>query len=127
MKTKAIIICLLIVAQIGSFAIKANCQIVSSCLITDSCLCIASKPYATCYVIGDETTLRIYNTYAAIETNDEYIFLKIYGEFHFHIRDTKKITFKNTEGAFDYTRYILFISKKSALLIKKWAVSNLNK
>ena len=103
MKTKALIIALLIFSLLGAFTLKANAQ--------DSTL------------IADETTLTYTKTGAKIICDNETVFNKL---FKTHGTLFRQFTCAwKTDRYGRYKHYIIYLSKGDAETIVNWAKTNL--
>lgn len=101
MKTKALIISLLIVSLLGAFTLKAQ----------DSTL------------IADETTLTYTKTGAKITCDNETVFGELF-KTHGTIFKRFTCTWK-TDRHGRYKHYVVYLAKEDAQLIVNWAKTNL--
>lgn len=136
MKTKSLIIGLLIVAQIGAFTLKANAQYSNSLgnvITIKSDTIKEGRIKWSSYnsdvkgreveILADETTLSYTDKYAKIECDNDSVFMKIF-KTHYQIISRFTASWKNDRYG-RYKRYTIYLNKEDAEIIKTWAKSNL--
>ncbi len=126
MKSKAIIIGLLIVAQIGAFTLKANAQHKVDYKKrayyggTDSSIRWSSYNSDVkgreVEILADETTLSYTDKYAKIECDNDSVFMKLF-KTHYQIISRFTASWKNDRHG-RYKHYTLYLNKDDAQLIK---------
>lgn len=126
MKTKAIIIAFLIVAQIGAFALKSYTQERDKCPSGSYYVSnghIVSHVKDSGILLGDETRLFHLATESKIICDNEKIFKKIHLT---HSQLFKRFTCKWQRGSEGrHKHYIIYIDKADANILIQWAKINL--
>lgn len=105
---KALIIIVLIAAQIGAFYLKAHSQVGHP---TDTVL------------LADETTLNYTKTEAVIKCSNESVFNEIF-KTHGTLFKRFSCTWK-TDRHGRYKYYVIYLSQGDAQIIQSWAKNNL--
>ncbi len=120
MKSKAIIIVLLIVAQIGAFTLKSYSQPRAH----KGTFIAAKNENKEMELIGDETTLSYMKNDAKIETYNDSIFNRII-RVHQQLLKRYTCTCKNDKRYGSYKYYVIYLNKEDAEIIRSWAKINL--
>lgn len=119
---KYLIVLFLLIAQLGSFYLKAHSQ-TARYAVRVSTAQLDSGETAK-YIIADETTLSYTAKYAKIECDNDKVFMKLFTT-HYQLITRFSATWKVDSRGNAYKRYTLLVNKEDSEIIKKWAKTNL--
>lgn len=114
---KYIIIAFIVIAQLGSFYLKANSQ---SIKWSSENTTVKGKEVE---VLADETTLSYTDKFAKIECDNDSVFYKIFTT-HYQIISRFTASWKYDRHG-RYKHYTLYLNREDVEIIRDWAKSNL--
>ncbi len=123
MKSKAIIISFLVIAQIGAFALISYSQNKPATKHFGNTSLPVNKTNDSVILLADETTLSYCKTEAIIVCDNETIFLKIH-ETHSQLFKRFTCNWKHT-GKISYKHYVIYMDRGDSQILINWAKKNL--